>query len=522
MWATAVIVFREILEASLIVGLVLAATQGIPKRNLYINGGIVAGVIGAVLIALLAEPIADFADGMGQELFNASVLMLAVIMLTWHLVWMRKHSMQIASNINSIGKQLSKGNKSMYVISIVVGLAILREGAEIILLLYGMTAAGANVTQQLTGGSIGLVSGVILGAVMYFGLVKIPMRHFFKITGILILLLAAGLSAQAAAYLSQADMLPVLVTSVWDTSFILSEQSLTGQILHSLIGYTSQPSGIQIIFYVVTILSILLLTNIINRKSLKSHSVNAARIVTATILVTIFTLNSDTAYAHNKIYSPYVEYGEFELEYRGHATTDKRAAKDKNEKHKIEIAYGISEYWSSGLIGVWNKKPGSAREYTATAWENIIQLTDQGQYWLDIGVYLEYVLASKTNSADKVEVKLLLEQPGIKFTNTANIVLERQVGSNSNDATELEIFWRTKYRWKKAIEPAIEIYSKFGELGKSVKFDDQKHSIGPVIMGEFAAGNESKFKYEFGYLIGISDAEADSTWKWVIEWETRF
>ncbi|MFV2057959.1 MAG: FTR1 family protein, partial [Thiohalomonadales bacterium] len=292
MWATAVIVFREILEASLIVSLVLAATQDMPRRGLYITGGIVAGVIGAALIALLAEPIADFADGMGQEIFNASVLMLAVSMLTWHLVWMRKHSMQIASNINGLGKQLSDGNKSMYIISIIVGLAILREGAEIILLLYGMTAAGANVSQQLTGGSIGLIAGVILGATMYFGLIKIPTRHFFKITGVLILLLAAGLSAQAAAYLSQADILPVFATSVWDTSFILSEQSLTGQILHSLIGYTSQPSGIQIIFYVVTLIVISLLTKFTNGTPLKLRSKSTAGMVSAGLVVTIVLFNS--------------------------------------------------------------------------------------------------------------------------------------------------------------------------------------------------------------------------------------
>ncbi len=522
MWATAVIVFREILEASLIVSLVLAATQGMPRRSLYINGGIAVGVIGAALIAFLSEPIADFADGMGQELFNATVLLIAVAMLTWHLVWMRKHSMQITSDINGMSKQLSEGKKSMYVISIIVGLAVLREGAEIILLLYGMTAAGADATQQLTGGGIGLVAGIVLGATMYVGLIKIPTRYFFKVTGILILLLAAGLSAQAAAFLSQADMLPVFVSSVWDTSFILSEQSLTGQILHSLIGYTSQPSGIQVIFYIVTIVVIGVLTKLINGSPMKLKSSNTVGIVMAALFVSTIMLNSNTAHASDKIYSPYVEYGEFELEYRGHITDDKRPAKDKNEKHKAEVAYGFTEYWSSGLVGVWVKKPGTSREYEATAWENIFQLTEQGQYWVDVGLYLEYEVAKDSSAADKAEIKLLLEQPGINFTNTANIIIEREVGSNSSHATEFEVFWRTKYRWKKSIEPAIEIYSKFGEIGNSQGFDKQKHSIGPVVMGIIPAGKSSKFKYEFGYLIGVSDAAADATWKWNIEWETRF
>ncbi|MFV1982000.1 MAG: FTR1 family protein [Thiohalomonadales bacterium] len=522
MWATAVIVFREILEASLIVSLVLAATQGIPRRSLYINGGIAAGVLGAVMIALLAEPIADFADGMGQELFNASVLMLAVVMLTWHLVWMRKHSMQMASDINGMAQQLSQGKKSMIAISVIVGLAILREGAEIILLLYGMTAAGANVTQQLTGGGIGLIAGAGLGATIYFGLVKIPTRYFFKFTGALLLLLAAGLSAQAAAYLAQADMVPVFVTTVWDTSSILTEQSLPGQILHSLIGYTSQPSGIQIIFYLVTFLTIGTLMKFINNTPMKFRSTSLIGFVVATLAIGTIMFSSPAVHASDKIYSPYVEYGEFELEYRGHITNDSQAAKDKKEKHKAEVVYGFTEFWAAGIIGVWEKGSGTSREYKATAWENIFQITDQGEYWVDIGVYLEYVLAQESSDADKVEAKLLLEHPGTQFTNTANIVFEREVGSNSSNETGLEIFWRTKYRWKKTLEPAIEIYSKFGEIGNSGSFDDQKHTLGPIMMGELLFGKESKFKYEFGYLFGISDAAPDGTWKWLVEWETRF
>jgi len=521
MWATAVIVFREILEASLIVSLVLAATKGLPRRSLYINGGIAAGILGAVMIAFLAEPIANFADGMGQELFNASVLILAVVMLTWHLVWMRKHSMQITSDIHGMARQLEQGKKSMYAISIIVGLAILREGAEIILLLYGMTAAGAGVTQQLTGGAIGLVAGASLGATIYFGLVKIPTRYFFKITSALILLLAAGLAAQAAAYLAQADFLPVFVTTMWDTSSILTEQSLFGQILHSLVGYTSQPSGIQVIFYLATILTIAILMNLINNSSMRFRPTGLAGIVMATVAIGLI-MSTSQAHATDKIYSPYVEYGEFELEYRGHVTNDSRAAKDKNMKDRAEIVYGFTEFWSAGIIGSWEKTSGSSREFVATSWENIFQLTDQGQYWVDVGLYLEYELADVSSAADKVEAKLLLEKPGDQFTNTANIILEREVGSNSNGETELEIFWRTKYRWKKTLEPAIEIYSMFGDISNTGGFSKQKHSIGPVIMGNLATGSESKFKYEVGYLFGISDAAADGSWKWVLEWETRF
>jgi len=521
MWATAVIVFREILEVSLIISLVVAATQGIPRRSLYIISGILAGLVGAIVIAVFAAPIATFANGMGQEIFNASVLMLAVVMLTWHLVWMRKHSMQISSQINNMSQQLSQGNKSLYIISIIVGLAILREGAEIILLLYGMTAAGANVTQQLTGGSIGLVVGIGLGATIYFGLVKIPVRYFFKTTGILMLLLAAGLSAQAAAFLSQADVLPELMTTVWDTSYILSEQFLLGQILHSLIGYTSQPSGIQVIFYLGTILIISTLVKFSNYSPMKFRSVSLAGFVMATLVI-VTIISTSPAVANDKIYSPHVEYGEFELEYRGHVTKDNDKAKDNNQKHRVEIGYGFTEYWSTAIVGEWVKESGMNREYEATAWENIFQLTEQGEHWVDVGLYLEYEFSSEANAADKIEAKLLLEKNSTQFSHTTNIIFEREIGTNSNSATELEIFWRTKYRWKEALEPAIEIYSKLGEIGNSGNFNSQNHSLGPVMLGKLRISDTSMLKYELGYLFGISDAAAQGNWKWLIEWETRF
>src|SRR5205814_4648259 len=106
------------------------------------------------------------------------------------------------------------------------------------------------------GGGLGLAAGVAAGAGIYFGLVHIPMRHLFAVTSWLILLLAAGMASQAAAFLLQADLLPPLGQSLWDTSFVLADQSLTGRVLHVLVGYTAQPAGIQLVFYLATLLII--------------------------------------------------------------------------------------------------------------------------------------------------------------------------------------------------------------------------------------------------------------------------
>jgi high-affinity iron transporter len=103
------------------------------------------------------------------------------------------------------------------------------------------------------GGGIGLVLGVAAGVGIYWGLVSIPMRQLFTVTSWLVLLLAAGLASQGAAFLMQADLLPPLGSNVWDTSFLLSDHSILGKILRTLIGYTAQPAGIQIVFYVATL-----------------------------------------------------------------------------------------------------------------------------------------------------------------------------------------------------------------------------------------------------------------------------
>ncbi len=520
MWATTVIVFREILEAALVVSLVVAATQGVPRRGRFVVFGILAGIAGAGLIALLAEPITALADGMGQEIFNATILLLAVLMLTWHLVWMRRHSLQISNQIKGMSTQLLQGNKSLLVITTVIGLAILREGAEIILLLHGVAAAGTDSAQQMLGGLIGLLVGVAVGTAIYFGLVRIPVRYFFKVTGALILLLTAGLAAQAAAFLSQADILPSLGNAIWDTSALLSEQSLPGQIIHSLTGYVSQPSGIQLIFYLGTLLTVGLLVRLVNRPLQLNLSTAAALILTVSAGLTLAP--AAQVHASDKIYSPYVEQGEFEVEFRGHVTNDKNPAKDRKQKHKLEIGYGVTSRWYTAIFGEWEKKPGEKLEYEATSWENIFQLTEQGQYSWDVGFYLEYEFAKGPNAADKIETKLLLEHPGQKFTHTANIILEREVGPNANNATEFEFYWRTKYRLKSTLEPAIELYSKFGELGNTGNFNDQKHMLGPVLLGKIPLGQKSKLKYEFGYLVGLSDSAPDGTWKAVLEYEMHF
>jgi high-affinity iron transporter len=265
MLATAIIVFREVLEAALVVSIVLAATRGVIRRGVWVSSGVLGGVLGAAAIAVFADTIAAAASGVGQEIFNAAVLFVAVIMLGWHNVWMSRHGRELARSLKSVGEAVRGGARPMHVLAVVVGVAVLREGSELVLFLYGVAASGSGGTSgMLTGALAGVGAGVAVGAGLYLGLLRIPVSRLFTVTGWMILLLAAGMASQGAAFLVQADILPALGERLWDTTALVSDAGIVGKVLHTLIGYTARPCGIQVLFYLLALGGILTLMKIVN------------------------------------------------------------------------------------------------------------------------------------------------------------------------------------------------------------------------------------------------------------------
>ncbi|MEA3161458.1 MAG: high-affinity iron transporter, partial [Gammaproteobacteria bacterium] len=138
MLAALIIVFREVFEAGLIIGIVLAVTRSVSGRNRWIGGGVLAGILAACVVAGFAGAISQLFAGMGQELFNALILTIAVVMLTWHNVWMARHGSELAGELRAAGQAVVDGQKSLLALAIVVGVAVLREGSEVVLFLYGV------------------------------------------------------------------------------------------------------------------------------------------------------------------------------------------------------------------------------------------------------------------------------------------------------------------------------------------------------------------------------------------------
>ena len=278
MLATLIIVFREVFEAGLIVGIVLAVTGSVPHRNSWIGGGVLTGILGACVVAAFAGALSQLFEGMGQELFNAAILAVAVIMLTWHNVWMASHGRELAGQLRAAGQAVADGNKSLLALAVVVGVAVMREGSEVVLFLYGVLASdgGESAVSLVLGGLAGLVLGAGVCMLTYSGLMRIPAKALFATTTTLITLLAAGMATQAVAFLERANWLNSLDRVAWDSGWLISDRSIAGRALHTLIGYTDQPTQMQLVVYITVLVGTYLLMRL-TASPPTSHGASAVR-----------------------------------------------------------------------------------------------------------------------------------------------------------------------------------------------------------------------------------------------------
>jgi high-affinity iron transporter len=320
MFVSLILVFREAMEAGLIVGIVLAASAGVRARGRWIAGGIAAGLAGACLVAAFAGALSNAFEGTGQEAFTAAILLFAVAMLTWHVVWMSHHGQQMAAEFRQIGKEVQLGQRSLFALAAVVAVAVLREGAEVVLFLYGVVVASHTGVAALTiGGVAGLALAAAMSWLLYRGLLAIPLHKLFKVTNGLIALLAAGMAGQAAAVLHSADILPGWGEKLWDTSFMFEDNSIVGKALHALIGYSARPSGIQFAAWAATLAMLVFLSRIIGRP-------HRARVVAVAALLAL-VVGTPAARADDTI----------QLEFKQHRFVPERIVVPANVKFRLIV-----------------------------------------------------------------------------------------------------------------------------------------------------------------------------------------
>jgi high-affinity iron transporter len=254
MFAAALIVFRESLEAALFIGIVAAATQQLAGRGRWLGAGVGAGVAGALLLALMAQHISSWFDGLGQDVVNIAVLSVALTMLLWHCIWVAAHSQQMASDARQLGASVRDGQRKPWALLVAVALAVLREGAETVLFIGGSLAGTqASIGEVAASCAIGVLLGVAAGAVIYSGLSRIPTRHIFTATNVLIAVLAGSIASQLAKSLAQAGFIEQGTAPLWDTSGALAPESAFGTLLHALVGYDARPSGVQLVAYLAVL-----------------------------------------------------------------------------------------------------------------------------------------------------------------------------------------------------------------------------------------------------------------------------
>jgi hypothetical protein len=217
------------------------------------------------------------------------------------------------------------------------------------------------------------------------------------------------------------------------------------------------------------------------------------------------------AHAHFDVHSPRVEKGIAEVESKNTFGFDD----EDTRQHVIELKYGLTDWWALALEGEWEEENSSGYAYTATAIDNYFQFFEPGEYWLDTGAILEYEFSHESQHPNKVEGTLLLEKQAGRFVNTANIIVEKEVGRYHEASTEFGLSWKTGYLYQPEVNPGIEYYAEFGEIKHTGDFDSQDHRFGPVIFGSFYPG----LKYDLGWLFGLSDSSVDNTLKFNIEYE---
>lgn len=249
----AIVVFREILEIALILGIIIAATKEISGRKKWIIGGLFAGVLTSILLAFSTDKISESLDGMGQEFFNGLILISAAVMIGCTVLWMQKHAKSISGELKRLSNSVREGKKPLYALSVVIFLSVLREGAEIVLFTYSYYVAGTALNEIIFGLIAGVIAGSAVGLALYLGIIKAAGKYFFMVTTWLLIFLSAGILSQGIGFWINADIVPAIANPAFDLSEILPQTSILGKILNMFFGYVDQPAGAQLIAYFSTL-----------------------------------------------------------------------------------------------------------------------------------------------------------------------------------------------------------------------------------------------------------------------------
>lgn len=245
MFAGILITIREGLEAFLVVGILLGYLTKLKQQQYfkYVWAGSLVGILASTLIAYAFQILKIELKGVAAEVFEVSVAVIAIAVLSYMIVWMQKQSKDIKGNLQSkVNNALSK--KQVWGIAVLAFVTVIREGIETALFLTAVTGDGL-----LIGAVIGLILAAVMAVLLFKSTVKLELKKFFLVTGLLLIFVAAGLVSHSVHALGELGIVPQIVEHVWNFEWVISNASLLGRLLHAFIGYESSPSLMQAIAY---------------------------------------------------------------------------------------------------------------------------------------------------------------------------------------------------------------------------------------------------------------------------------
>ena len=216
----------------------------------------------------------------------------------------------------------------------------------------------------------------------------------------------------------------------------------------------------------------------------------------------------------DRVYSPVVEQGETELEWRGGYRDFASAPSD--HAFIFDVGYGVTNWWKTELVLEYAAEDGNPGKLEAWEWENIIVLTEQGKYWLDVGLFAEYEHGFSAGPDELKIGPMFQKEIGSTITNL-NLLFKHEVGSGSSSDTELDYSWQVKWRGNQALEWGVQGFGGLGVLGDLGVGD--KHSIGPAIFSLHRLASGNKIGFDAAVLAGLNEAAPDLTVRFQLEYE---